>query len=191
MAESYCNAGDCEEPTRGGRRYCEFHEKRYQRALERGLSGTELAAYMAAPKAEKLSPIDRHMEASIRLLESDAENEEEFRENRRAWIRSGKVAFSGAHSGPSGEAVRRGQEAARQRGVHIGRPPKVTPEKAREMVQRLGSVALAAKALDVDPDTVRRASRRGANSDTSAARPQRREAPHSSGTSASGDLSAS
>ena len=61
---------------------------------------------------------------------------------------------------PNTSPVRTGQEAARRRGVHIGRPRQVCPpalmERARELLAQGGSVRQVAKAVGVSRGTLLR-----------------------------------
>ncbi|MCI0600147.1 MAG: recombinase family protein [Beijerinckiaceae bacterium] len=57
------------------------------------------------------------------------------------------------------ERTKAGMEAARRRGLHVGRPAKLAPEQlddARRMIGEGASRAQAARALGVDPSTLRR-----------------------------------
>jgi hypothetical protein len=152
MADSYCTVGDCERPTREGRRLCEAHEKRLQRGQP-----------LTAPLAERLSPKERLLEAARRWVESDAEDDGEYERNERAVLRAAK-AFGPA---ATGAIIREALAEARARGVRLGRPPKVDTGEAQAMVERLGTVQLAAAALGVSRDAVRRALERGAKSSIS------------------------
>lgn len=145
--DSYCTVSDCERPTREGRSRCEMHEKRYQRRQP-----------LDAPVAERLNPKERLLEAAHRWVESDAENDAEFQRHERAVIRAARQLAPQASS----ELIRAAMADARARGVRLGRPPKVSAEQARQLVERLGTVTLAALALGVDRATVRRALARGA-----------------------------
>jgi hypothetical protein len=140
--ESYCAAGECERPTREGRTYCDAHEKRHQRGQS-----------LSAPLAERLTPKERVLEAGRRWLESDAEDDAEYERNERAFLRAARQLAPQCHA----ELVRAGLVAARARGVRLGRPPKVAPEQARTMLERLGQVRLAALALGVSEPALRRA----------------------------------
>jgi len=152
--QSYCTAPECEESTRQGRRYCEHHEKRLQRCR---CPSAARCQCLTAPKQERLSPQDRVVEAALSLADADSEDDAEFQRRKRALL----LAVRQLAPLAPGELVRQGMEAARRRGVHVGRPHELTPEQAREMVEALGSVPLAALALKVDPRTVRRALARG------------------------------
>lgn len=143
MGSSYCVWGDCEEPTRQGRRLCEMHEKRRQRGAD-----------MSAPKQERLTPAERLLELAIRL--ADADSDEEFRRARRGLLSAARAL------GPklSGEIIRDAMAAARRRGVRIGRPPKLTADQARAALEEHGSVIAAARALGVHRRTLQRTLRR-------------------------------
>jgi len=139
---SYCTAGECEEPTRQGRRFCEFHEKRFQRGQS-----------LTAPKQERLSPNERVVEAALRFAEADSEDDAEYEKSKRDLFRAARQAGATA----AGELVRQGHVEARRRGVHIGRPPEVTHAQALEVVSREGSIAAAARALGKSRPTIYRA----------------------------------
>jgi hypothetical protein len=143
--QSYCTAAECEEPSRQGRAYCEHHEKRHQRGQS-----------LTAPKAERLSPKEALLVAAQRWVDTDSEDDAEYQRRERAVLRA--ALRSAPHV--TGESVRQGMAEAQQRGVRLGRPPVVTAEQAKEMVRRLGTAALAARALDVSESAVRRALRR-------------------------------
>lgn len=145
--QSYCTVAECEESTRQGRIRCDFHEKRHQRGQP-----------LTAPKAERLSPKGRLLEAAICLADADSEDDVEYQRRERALLLAARQLASHV----PGEVVRQGMDAARRRGVHVGRPRAMTPEQARALVARMGSTALAAKAGKVSASTVRRALRRGA-----------------------------
>jgi nucleotide-binding universal stress UspA family protein len=146
---SHCAVGDCERPTRGGRTLCEAHEKRKQR-------GQPLTAEIS----ERLSPKQRLIEAALRLVDTDPEDDTAWEANERAVIRAARVFAPSA----TGEIIRQALADARARGVRLGAPPKIDGAQARQMVKRLGSITLAAKALGVDRDTVSRALKRAGQS---------------------------
>lgn len=145
MADTYCTVGECEEPTRQGRARCEFHEKRHQRGQS-----------LTAPKAERLSANARLLEAAIRL--ADAEGDADYEKAARDILRAARQAAPAAH----GALVRLGLEAARKRGVRLGRPLAITPEEACALVAQHGSIRAAVRALGVSRNALRRAMRMGA-----------------------------
>lgn len=55
------------------------------------------------------------------------------------------------------ERVTAGMDAARKRGVKVGRPQGVTPEAAAEAIRVHGGVRAAGRALKVSPTTIQRA----------------------------------
>ena len=142
MAHTFCTVSDCENESRQGRVYCEFHRKRF----DRGQS-------LTAPKVERLSPRARLLEAVHRLADAPAEDDAEYEKRMRDLFRAVKQAAPSAH----GELVRQGHAEARKRGVHIGRPREVDPAAARATVARLGSVTRAAEALRVSRPAIYRA----------------------------------
>jgi hypothetical protein len=147
--QTFCTAPGCEEPSRQGRSYCGLHEKRLQRCQ----CPPSRCQCLTAPKQERLSPQERLEEAAHRYAESDSEDDAEYTRNRRDLLRAARQAGGAIH----GELVRMGHAEARQRGVHIGRPPEVDAEKARQMVERLGSVTRAAEALGTSRPAIYRA----------------------------------
>lgn len=132
MADTYCTVGECEEPTRQGRARCEFHEKRYQRGQS-----------LTAPKAERLSASARLLEAAIRL--ADAEGDADYDKAARDILRAARQAAPAAH----GALVRLGLEAARKRGVRLGRPPALTAQEAMALLKQHGTLVRAAAARGV------------------------------------------
>ena len=137
MRHTYCTAPGCEDATRQGRRYCELHEKRHQR----GQSLTE-------PKAERLSPKARLLEAAISL--ADADGDGEYEKAERDVVRAARGLVPSSH----GELVRQGMARARRRGVRLGRPPALTPDAARALVAQHGSMSKAAQAAGVRRETL-------------------------------------
>jgi hypothetical protein len=150
--DSYCTVTECEEPTRGGRARCDFHEKRHQR----GKRGAELVA----EKAESLSPIGRVLEAAKTWLEADSEDETDYAAKERAVIRAAKVLAPTA----AGELVRKGMRAARSRGVRLGAPRRTDPDEIRSAVERNGGIRPTARALGISRNAIRRALREGSQS---------------------------
>ena len=148
--EKFCDNPACEppRPTKGGRKYCERCWKRAQRAKKGGLS-------LSAPPMEKLSPMERAIEAMNRLAETPAEDDAAYAANERALLATLKDLAGRARP----EAIRRGLARARASGKRIGRPPKLggqDAEMARALVPAVGIMA-AAKALGVDRRTLHRA----------------------------------
>jgi hypothetical protein len=154
---SYCTAPECEEPTRQGRTYCDLHEKRHQRCR---CASAARCQCLTAPKQERLGPKERLLEAAHRYAETDAEDDAEYQRNERDLLRAARQIQPSA----MGELVRHGMAEARRRGVRLGRRPSVTPEQAREAVQRHGSIAAAARALGRNRDTISDALKRAEES---------------------------
>jgi hypothetical protein len=150
---SYCTVSECDDESREGRRFCEFHEKRHQRCT---CSSAARCQCLTAPKAVRLSPRERLLEAAHRLADADAEDDAAYAKSASDLLKAAKQCGPAAH----GEAVRQGMAAARARGVRLGRRPSVTLEQAREAVSRCGSIVAAARALGRDRDTVSAALRR-------------------------------
>jgi hypothetical protein len=140
---TYCEVGECEEETEEGRRYCPLHTKRHQR----GKRGAELSA----PKAARLPPAERALELVGQLVEAPAEDDREYDRRRRKAL--GACKELGLHE--VRESIRRGMEAAKAKGVHVGRPRKLAgdEERARTLVKRLG-VTGAAEVLEVHRNTL-------------------------------------
>lgn len=132
MAHTYCTAPGCEDATRQGRRYCEFHEKRHQRGQS-----------LTAPKAERLSANARLLEAAIRL--ADAEGDTDYEKAARDILRAARQTAPSAH----GALVRMGLEQAKRNGVRLGRPPALTTQEARALLEQHGTLVKAAAARGV------------------------------------------
>ena len=69
----FCRGPDCELPTEEGRSYCEGHRKQQSRVQP------------LRPIARDLTPFDRLLEAFWNV--ADAEEDEEFEEGRRVFLR--------------------------------------------------------------------------------------------------------
>jgi DNA invertase Pin-like site-specific DNA recombinase len=138
--DTYCTAPECEAPSREGRIYCEFHNKRHQRGQS-----------LTAPKAERLTANGRLVEVALRF--AHAETDEEYSKAHRDLLRTAKQTGPSLH----GELVRQGMAAAKKRGVKIGPPFQTDPVQVREAVTREGSIAAAARALRISRPTVYRA----------------------------------
>jgi hypothetical protein len=145
--DTYCTVAECEAPTREGRIRCDFHEKRHQRGQP-----------LTAPKAERLTPKARLLEAAIRL--ADAETDEDYAKAERDTLKAARQLSPSA----LGELVRQGMAHARQRGVRLGHPPRVTYGDAMRAVSQHGSLKAAVRAGVASRNALRRALRRGPES---------------------------
>jgi hypothetical protein len=134
-----CAVDGCEnDAARGG--LCWAHVKEKQRT-------GKLSPLSKRPA----SALERLTEAAIAYAE--AEEDDEFRRARDN-LRKSAAAYAVRHPG---ETVREALARAKAQGVRLGRPPKLTPEKARELVDSAGSIKRAAAMLGVSRRTVRRA----------------------------------
>jgi hypothetical protein len=111
MTDVYCRGPECDRPAFRGE-LCEAHTKQQQRTGK------------LTPIAEKLTPEQRAFEAGNAMLEWDGDDAG-FERLRRAYILACKVLGRKAHD----DAVAKGRTAARARGVHMGRPPRVSDEE--------------------------------------------------------------
>lgn len=93
---------------------------------------------------------ERLTEAAIAYFEAEDSEWDRARDN----LRKSAVAYA-----KLGTVIRDAMERAKQSGVHVGRPRKVTLEIARAAVAEVGSIRRAAMRLGVHEDTVRRALR--------------------------------
>lgn len=134
MTRLYCEVSDCDRPVAGNSSTkCEPHLKQWQR------SGR------TKPITEKLTPEARLIETAVAWLDSDAVDDAQYETRRRAVIQAAKNLAKK----DMGVAVREALDAARSRGVRLGRPPKVSIERLRELLKRYGSVAKVAEATGV------------------------------------------
>jgi len=137
-----CDVGDCPNPAaRSGK--CWGHWK----ALQRG--DTSRRELVKRPG----SPLERLTEAAITYAEAD--DDEDF-ERGQDNLRKSALAYSRKHAS---EAIRAAMARLKERGVRLGRPPKLDPEEAARLVQELGGVSKAARALHISRWTVWRALR--------------------------------
>jgi hypothetical protein len=144
---SYCSVSDCERETEEGRSECPMHTKRKQR----GASWEELHA----EPTPNLTPKGRLLEAAIALVDAPVDDDDEHQKRERAVVSAAKVL--GARS--ARDAIKRGMESARRRGIHVGRPAKLRdPEeqdRARKLARRIGLLS-AALVLGVSANTLRK-----------------------------------
>ena len=158
----YCDAADCNDPKNPGfprpvfrRGKCEPH------CQQIGRTGT------TKPIAERKSAKERLMDLGDEWLN---ETEDDARE-AVLWKRFIKMAkgmpdeddtgalverFKSEHRRRRADAARRGLEAAKARGVRIGRPPKVETDEVRRVYQLLRNVTRTALVLKLDPANVSR-----------------------------------
>lgn len=133
--ERYCEIGDCDRPAfRDGK--CSTHVKQLQRTGK------------TAPIAEKLSLEERLIVAHAALMEADSDEDHE--RHRRAMLLAAKALGKKEVS----LAIRASMDAAKARGVRLGRPPKVTTERVLELVRLLRKPSLVAQVLGIHRDTV-------------------------------------
>lgn len=169
--QTYCQAPGCDEPTKEGRRFCPRDTKRDQRRRA-GRSAPPLGT----PPTEKLPPIERAIEAASHLIETSAEDDRLYEERRRKLEGILLSAAKELGDAATSAAISKGMKAAQARGVRIGRPLKLAgvAPMAQRLAREIG-VTGAARALGVDPATLRRFIRgaSAANSGTPPSRPQR------------------
>lgn len=143
---SYCSVSDCEDLAYrdcDGRPLCNTHRQQLKRT---GLVG--------AVEERGLTLIERVIAAAGELAEAPDDDPEYERRRRRlltACAELGREQVS--------RLVTQGQRAARRRGVQLGRPPRVPPEKVRAILKRTRSVQATAEQLGVSRWTVQRALR--------------------------------
>jgi hypothetical protein len=135
-----CSVDGCEnEARRGG--YCWAHIRRRQRQQP-------LNAEIRRRPTSAFERVTESIHAYV-----DADSDEDFARARDN-LRKAVAAYS---SQALADLARDGQRRARESGVHVGRPPKVTPEVATRAVSEHGSIAKAAAALGVSWRCVHRA----------------------------------
>ena len=139
----YCIVADCEEVSDGHGDKCAMHAKR----LQRDPSGRTLRA----PKAERLSVSERLIEGCIAL--ADADGDEQF-DSRKRYVLGLARQLGGRRE--DGERIRLAMAEAKARGVRLGRPPVLTPERAAELLAKEGSAKRIAATAGVSLRTVRR-----------------------------------
>lgn len=144
-----CSVDGCDKPV-GKEGLCWGHRRRRQRGQ---VVNTSL-------RSRPESPMARLCEAAI--VYANAEEDDDFARARDN-LRKAASAYGGM-SVP--ELVRRALEEARQRGVRLGRPPKVEPELVAKMVLEVGGLDEVAARLSVSVWTVRRALRRASGAKT-------------------------
>lgn len=131
MEQLYCVIAECEEPTDGHGDMCSFHTKRFTR----GKRGTDLRA----PKAEKVSPLEKALNTVDHLYECDPNDDAEWDRRERAVKLACKVLGEEERAKVMSAAVRAGQQAARERGVSLwGVLLGVTPHPQASPGWRLG-----------------------------------------------------
>lgn len=126
-----CQAPDCYRPTRGGRTYCDAHQRRVTR-------GTSLAA----PLVEARTPWERFVDAVLRYADADADVENDAAFTRAEW----NLKDAGRRYFAKGAT---------------GRPPQLDTGAAVRLFRQNRSVRATARALGVSRDAVRRALARG------------------------------
>jgi hypothetical protein len=136
----YCTVAECERELTGHGDMCDLHSKRKQRGQS-----------LSAPVQEKLTLEGRFIEVCIALADSD--DDDQFKARRRAAL---AIARQLGRKG-DGERIKEAMAAARARGVHVGRPPKMSAKKARELLAQEGSITRASAAAKVTRTTFRKA----------------------------------
>jgi hypothetical protein len=157
--DSYCTAPGCDDSTRQGRAYCDFHRRR----LDRGKP-------LTAPKKVRLNPRERLHEAALAWADADAENEAAYQKAATELLKAARAMAPQV----AGDVIRQGMAEARQRGVRLGHPPRLTHSEALQAVSRHGSLKAAVRAGVASRNALRRALRRGPESGI--ANPSRRAA---------------
>ena len=171
---AYCTGPECDHPVFRGT-LCSAHVKQAQR------SGT------LAPLAEEWTPQERFRKAV--LAYANCETDEEFPELERRLGYAAKRVFGRKAAGEeirkavesarkkTSEAIKKAMAEARARGVHVGRPQKVTMEEARKAIMDAGSTRAAAVKLGRHWLAVWRAMRRAPVSKGTLSKQQRRPRP--------------
>ncbi len=109
---------------------------------------------VAAPlRRRQESKLDVLMEAALRVADVDAEDDGEFERARDA-LRKAAERYSPA---VIGRRTREAMAAAKAQGRHVGRPAKVDPRQAAELLTQLGGVVAVARHLGVSRQAVWRA----------------------------------
>ena len=144
---AYCSVPDCEEVAYrdcDGRPLCNTHRQQLKRGRRVG-----------PVKERDLTAVERCLDAAGELAGAPDDDAEYERRRRRLL-----AACTDLGREQVGRLIADGQRAARRRGVHVGRPPRVGADQVRAAVKRTGSVQAAARELGVSRWTVRRALRR-------------------------------
>ena len=105
-------------------------------------------------KQRPASRLEKAMEAGIRFLEADGEDEYERAE--KEWKKAIAAAGTEARAAVISELTRKAMAEIKKAGRHVGRPKKVDPARVRALLENGMSVPEVAAALDVHPKTVRR-----------------------------------
>jgi len=134
------NGDSCERPLWGHGELCQTHTKQRQRTGE------------LTPIRENTTPRERLLELIYQLSEC-SDDDAEYERLSRAVDRSALALGWSMRA----KAIREGLAHAKARGVRVGRPPKLQPEKTRRVYLRAGSIAAAARRLRVSRAAVRRA----------------------------------
>lgn len=141
----YCRVPDCDEVAARGD-LCALHLKRQQR----GKSLTD-------PVEEKLTPKQRLIDMALELRDyDDDDNALGYYAKERAFLRAADAY--GLRS--IAEKIRAGLAGRRAQGKPLGRPLRVTPQKAKELVEKSGGVRAAAARSGISRRTLQRQLRR-------------------------------
>lgn len=147
METAYCSVLDCDEVAYrdcDGRPLCNTHRMQLKRGQRVG-----------PVKERGLTAVERALDAAGALAGAPDDDAEYERRRRRLL-----AACADLGRQQVGRLITEGQQAARRRGVRLGRPPQVRADQVRSAVKRAGGVQAAARQLGVSRWTVRRALRR-------------------------------
>lgn len=124
-----CQAPECYRPTRGGRTYCDAHQKRLQRGMS--LSAPLDATHNTS--ATQRTPREAFLDAVLKYANANAESDAEFKKAEYLLMKWGRRHFRG--------------------------PPelRVDVREVASMVRRVGSIRGAARAMGISRNAVRRA----------------------------------
>ncbi len=124
------------------------------------------------PIAEKLTPIERCLVAGSAWVEADSDDDQEAKRLERIFV-AACMALKAKGAPESSieeirktviaeraEAIRKGLERARARGVRLGRPPKVDVDELTRLLGLRLSVAAVARELRLGIRTVYRYARK-------------------------------
>lgn len=148
-----CTIDSCERPAaRAG--LCWAHVKRRQekRPLDSPLADTQ-----ARSGEHEMTPLERLEKTALDL--ADAEEDEDY-ERARERLRK-LVDLEGRRKAKM--RIQAALDAAKKRGVHVGRPPSVTAEAVLRAIEEFKTKAAAGRALGVSRFVVARAVRKARN----------------------------